>query len=504
MKKWCVSKEFTKILVALSVISTLAFANSNDAWTEASTTNAAKNGAFEKWSLEWDEIKDDYTQISIAPGRTSSELNFAWYSVEGDKDARIKIGKKSDLTDAKELNVVSEYAIKGYLSNKAVAKGLTKNTKYYYSYTKNGVWTEAEMLKTQDDKSFDFILVGDPQIGSSSSNIATGSTKKMGQELAVLNDAFNWDNTLDMAVELSPNVSFVLSAGDQIQSRDKKKKDPLYAGNEIEYAGFLSADLLKNIPLATSIGNHDSLGKNYSFHFNIPNSSEFGKTNAGGDYYFNYGSAIFMMLNTNNLNISEHKTFIEKTLKENPDSKWRVVTIHHDIYGSGEHSNEPQIVNLRYNLIPIFEENGIDVVFTGHDHTYSRSFLMKGGQIKPSKMISDDDFDEYFEGEKSVDDKYNDYLRSVYDIESIEEKAGNTVVNPKGILYITTGSASGSKYYELTDNQQSYVAKRWQKNVPTFSVVHVDDDSFSINTYRTDTLKKIDSDFSIIKMAERE
>ena len=278
----------------------------------------------------------------------------------------------------------------------------------------------------------------------------------------------------------------------------------MYAGNEIEYAGFLSADMLKNIPLATSIGNHDSLARNYSFHFNTSNNSELGKTNAGGDYYFNYGNAIFMMLNTNNLNIAEHKAFIEKTIEENKDLKWRIVTMHHDIYGSGEHSNEPQIVNLRYNLIPILEENGIDVVFTGHDHTYARSFLMKGGQRKVSEMISDDDFEEYFEGEKSVDAKYNSYLKSVYDTDAIEAKAENIVVNPEGILYITTGSASGSKYYNLTNNQQSYVAKRWQKNVPTFSVVHVDDDRFSINTYRTDTLKKIDSDFSIIKMSTKQ
>ena len=224
MKKWCVSKEFTKILLTISVISTLAFANSNDAWTEASKTKAAENGTFEKWSLEWKIIKDDYTQISIAPGRTSSELNFAWYSVEGDKEARIKIGKKSDLNDAKELKVKSEPAIKGYLSNKAVAKELENNTDYYYSYTKNEVWTEASILKTQDTRSFDFILVGDPQIGSSSSNVVTGSIKKMGQDFAVLNDSFNWNNTLDMAMEISPNASFILSAGDQIQSRDKKRK----------------------------------------------------------------------------------------------------------------------------------------------------------------------------------------------------------------------------------------------------------------------------------------
>ena len=58
---------------------------------------------------------------------------------------------------------------------------------------------------------------------------------------------------------------------------------------------------------------------------------------------------------------------------------WRVVTLHQDIYGSGEHSNEPAIAELRYKLVPIFEENDIDVVLTGHDHTYARTKILKGG-----------------------------------------------------------------------------------------------------------------------------
>ncbi|MFR1905479.1 MAG: hypothetical protein ACLS28_06990 [Clostridium neonatale] len=53
------------------------------------------------------------------------------------------------------------------------------------------------------------------------------------------------------------------------------------------------------------------------------------------------------MLNTNNLNIAEHKKLIEKAISENKDAKWRIVTLHQDIYGSGEHSNEPEIVNFQ-------------------------------------------------------------------------------------------------------------------------------------------------------------
>lgn len=60
-------------------------------------------------------------------------------------------------------------------------------------------------------------------------------------------------------------------------------------------------------------------------------------------------------------------------------------------------------------------------------------------------------------------------------------------VDPEGILYMTAGSSSGSKYYDLTPRKQTYIASRWQEDVPTYSVVDIDSESFTINTYRTDT-----------------
>ncbi|MFQ9749391.1 MAG: metallophosphoesterase [Anaerobutyricum soehngenii] len=78
-------------------------------------------------------------------------------------------------------------------------------------------------------------------------------------------------------------------------------------------------------------------------------------------------------------NVEEHKQFIEQTVAANKDCKWRIVTLHQDIYGSAEHSNEPEITNLRYQLAPIFEENKVDIVLTGHDHAYSRTQILKGG-----------------------------------------------------------------------------------------------------------------------------
>ncbi len=101
-------------------------------------------------------------------------------------------------------------------------------------------------------------------------------------------------------------------------------------------------------------------------------------TQAGGDYYYSYGPGLFIVLNTNNYNVAEHEQAIQKAIENFPDTAWRIVTIHRDIYGSGlDHSDTDGMI-LRTQLTPIFDKYDIDVVLQGHDHTYSRSKILYG------------------------------------------------------------------------------------------------------------------------------
>ena len=69
---------------------------------------------------------------------------------------------------------------------------------------------------------------------------------------------------------------------------------------------------------------------------------------------------------------------------------------------------------------------------------------------------------------------------------------------------MTANSSSGSKYYDLVPRMQSYIAARWQEDVPTYSIVDITDESFTITTYRTDNNEKIDDSFTILKTAEEQ
>ena len=533
LKLSCMAAMLSVSMAAAPTVQVFADA-APDGATVAEKTAQAANGAYDSWESEWNSsVKNDWTQISLTPGSDSSKLNFAWYSLASEGVPKLKIGVGRQMKNAKVYTASQQNATEdkdgiAYKSNKVTVKGLKENTTYYYSYQINGIYTAPVKYQMKDSDAFSFIFVGDPQIGSSNPLKGEDTAEfYQAQSDSVCNDSFNWDATLNAAMDkTNDQAAFIVSAGDQIQTTKKKSPNKAAWVSEIEYAGYLSPDVLQSLPVATTVGNHDADNENYTYHFNTPNNSDLGSNDiVGGDYWFTYGNTLFMMLNTQDTNTAEHKQFMEQAIAANPDCTWRIVTLHQDIYGSAEHSNEPEITNLRYTLVPYFEANDVDVVLTGHDHAYSRSKILKGGT--KTVEYTDDEFDEQLEKDidvsaitnipnpftvapgniadnttDSAEQKFLNYLKAVMDKNAVQKENvyKNAVVNPDGILYMTANSSSGSKYYDLTARQQTYIAARWQEDVPTYSVIDITDDTFTINTYRTDTDEKIDSTYTIQKV----
>ena len=329
-----------------------------------------------QWKTDWETVKNDYEKVSVNIGADETQLGFAWYSKTVEQP-KVRIAKKEDMKDATEFTgtqvSINIEALDGYFSNKVTVKNLEKETQYYYQVFKNGEWQKVESVKTGNPDSFSFLYVGDPQIGASKGQPQNGEALTAGSgaaNTAARNDAFAWNRTLEIATAQNPGVNFIISAGDQVNKTGQAKEE--------EYAGYLSPAVLAGLPVATTIGNHDSLNPDYTYHFNNPNATENGKTQAGGDYYYSYGAGLFIVLNTNNYNVAEHEKTIQEAIASAPDAAWRVVTIHQDIYGTGlDHSDTDGMI-LRTQLTPIFDKYDIDVVLQGHDHTYSRSKLLYG------------------------------------------------------------------------------------------------------------------------------
>lgn len=397
----------------------------------------------------------DTGKIVLTPGAKATDLNFAWYSEETGTPT-VKISTNKDMSGAKTVTgstdkINKNNSFKNYTaSNKVALKDyLVENMTYYYQYSTNGVdWSDTYTYKTHSFSDYQAVLVGDPQIGASGSN---GQGTQDDTDIAV--NTYAWNKTLQKALGaggIAENASFILSAGDQIDYSSSGTNGSGEIIREQEYAGFLYPDVLRSTPLATTIGNHESMVDDYSLHYNNPNASTLGSTESGGDYYYSYEDTLFISLNSNSRNVEEHRQLMKEAVASHEDAKWKVVLFHHDIYGSGSPHSDVDGANLRILFAPLMDEFNIDLCLTGHDHSYARTY-----QILDGKVIETD---------------------------GVSENASKAY-NPEGTLYIAAGSASGSKFYTLNTVKQYYIAERSNTPEPTFSTIDFSGDSLTIKTY---------------------
>lgn len=388
--------------------------------------------------------------IAVNTGEDESKVNFAWYALSAEK-GQVQIAKKSDMTtDVFPVEKATTFEVddrglaytkfydKNYFYNKATVSGLEHGVDYVYRVGNDNAWSDTHELETQNIKDgYEVLFVSDAQVGT-----GTIPTDKAG-----------WDNTLNKAFEKYPNISFIANTGDMVDVATK----------ENEYDAYFSPDLLLKVPSATAVGNHD-ISSNYGFHYNEPNLSGLGQNEANSDYYFTYGNVLYLVLNTNNTNNEEHIKFMRQTMEEMSDREfdWTVLMFHQSLYSAAKQSTIDENIQRREQLVPVIDELGFDVVLMGHDHCYVRTHHLKGldeeTQVLPTKEIDENGYE----------------------------------INPEGTLYLTTSSASGSKYYDIV-GEYAYSAKQDQLYVPTFMHLAFTEDTFEMTAHRSDTMEVIDS-----------
>jgi acid phosphatase type 7 len=61
-------------------------------------------------------------------------------------------------------------------------------------------------------------------------------------------------------------------------------------------------------------------------------------------------------------------------------NRWIVAFWHHPPYTKGSHNSDTEfeLMQMRQNFLPILEAGGVDLVLSGHSHSYERSYLING------------------------------------------------------------------------------------------------------------------------------
>ncbi|HOD02702.1 MAG TPA: FN3 domain-containing metallophosphoesterase family protein, partial [Clostridiales bacterium] len=317
----------------------------------------------EQWDTHWQEYSSDGSALYLAPGSDSSEMNFSWLGTSEDNNPAVYVRPFLSFGEYSEFTGVCVKLNDSLFSYKVTVTGLQPNTTYLYYYVSNAEESEVNTFQTARADSFSAIYVSDIHISFSEENPDN-----------LKNTSFELNKVFAQAYEKNTDVSIILSAGDQADH-----------GLLCEYSGVFSSPVIRNIPMATTCGNHDYKETVYASVTNNPNryngKQPLAADRNGGDYYFVKGDVLFLYINSNWTSANDHYDFVKQAVEANPDVKWRVVVMHHDLYGGHLENRESENRLLRLMFVPIFDEFGIDVVFMGHSHVFSRSHVMYGGNI---------------------------------------------------------------------------------------------------------------------------
>jgi len=148
------------------------------------------------------------------------------------------------------------------------------------------------------------------------------------------------------------------------------------------------AELMRQVPLFPTLGNHEyvtNMGQPYLDNFYLPANNP---ARTERFYSFDWGPVHFVALDStcavlgsvDVCKLALQKTWLAQDLAATKQP-WKVVFFHHPPWSSGAHGS--QLV-MRREFGPMFEQYGVDLVLTGHDHNYERSRLMKGDGVAAS------------------------------------------------------------------------------------------------------------------------
>jgi len=178
-----------------------------------------------------------------------------------------------------------------------------------------------------------------------------------------------------------PDIDLIISLGDLAYD--------LGSETDFQRAFFeMYPDTLPTTPIFPAMGNHDAKtdqGAPYFDIFSLPAAGESGGVASETEAYysFNYANIHFVALDTELSDRSPGGTmyrWLIEDFKAN-DQDWTIVFFHHPLYSKGRHDADKAgtpMSQMREHYTSVFETYGVDLVFSGHNHSYERSFPLLG------------------------------------------------------------------------------------------------------------------------------
>ncbi len=242
---------------------------------------------------------------------------------------------------------------------------LIPGNKYLYRAGGNNIWSEwfEFRVPSNDNDRFSFVYFGDPQTDIKS----------------------QWSRVIRKAYNTVPDCAFMLYGGDIINR----------AGRDLEWEEWFKAGsfIYGSVPQVLTPGNHDyddlQLDPHWKYQFTQPLNGP--KEVKGTCFFIDYKNLKIISIDSaveseledeNGSALKSQKIWLDSILSSNTKD-WVVLTTHLPFYSTKDSRDNPQ---MRKHFQPILEKYNVDLVLTGHDHSYGRGFASDNQDIKPKVM----------------------------------------------------------------------------------------------------------------------
>ncbi len=275
---------------------------------------------------------------------TTTTMTVSWYT-EVSTDSNVQYGLDDSYGDQVEGTAAIWHHVE--------ASGLAPDTIYHYR-------------------------VGDGETWSRDYTFKTGTTGKYTKFVAWGDSRHNREERKEIMRTIKLlEIDYTMFSGDLV---DDGYETPQW------YDWFTDmAPLLRSVPFMSIMGTHEQNSSIYYDAFAFPGKEEY--------FSFNYGPIHFICLHSDPAYYGE--TFDEQIdwllddLALYQDYDWKIVMLHRPPYSSSDKYKQGLYDDIQDLLVPIFEENNISMVISGHDHFYERlqknniTYVITGGAGAP-------------------------------------------------------------------------------------------------------------------------
>ncbi|MEN6566050.1 MAG: metallophosphoesterase family protein [Veillonellales bacterium] len=244
--------------------------------------------------------------------------------------------------------------------------GLKPAASYLYRVGSGEIWSEPHSFTTAAVavSRFKFLIFGDSQSG----------------------DYGIWQTTIHQAYQANQDAAFFINMGDLVD-----------VGQDYsQWNGWFDAaqGVIDTIPAMPLTGNHEMYTPEHQFSLPLYFTTQF-KLPLNGPaemkrqvYSFDYGNVHFVMLDSQAgeereflpTMLDSQKAWLEQDLAAT-DKPWKLVFLHRPPYSNKETEDN---AGIREAFVPVLDQYHADIVFSGHDHVYARTYPLRGGEVVDS------------------------------------------------------------------------------------------------------------------------